>query len=317
MHQRPTLTPAPTRLAPRRSTGAPHVAPVRQSSPRPPRKNRRRGGFWKSSIVVISAILLTTLASKASDSFKVADVLQLAGVGQSNELLRCPPEMAYVPTSQGGFCIDRFEVSTGKTCPFKTPTSAIQTNENIAVSTCEPDSVKGGNPWVNLSETQAMTLCAKNGKRLPTPGEWYRAALGTPDTITNRNAECAIGLVGSGSALPTGSRSGCVSSFGAYDMVGNVWEWVDADVREGSWKGGALPAEGYIAGVDSDGVPTETGTSSPIAFNGDYFFVEPIGVRGMFRGGYWGIDDTAGIYTINATIEHNFAGNAVGFRCVK
>src|SRR3989344_3194633 len=191
MHQRPTLTHAPTRLAPRRSTGAPHVAPVRQSSPRPPRKNRRRGGFWKSSIVVISAILLTTLASKASDSFKVADVLQLAGVGQSNELLRCPPEMAYVPTSQ-------------------------------------PDSVKGGNPWVNLSETQAMTLCAKNGKRLPTPGEWYRAALGTPDTITNRNAECAIGLVGSGSALPTGSRSGCVSSFGAYDMVGNVWEWVDA-----------------------------------------------------------------------------------------
>jgi formylglycine-generating enzyme required for sulfatase activity len=264
---------------------------------------------------VIGAILLTTLASKASDSFKIGDAL-LAHSGPATETARCPKEMVYVPTSQGGFCIDQFEASVGALCPRAKPTSEIQTNENIAIATCVPDSAKEKDPWVNVSYSEAMTICARSGKRLPSPGEWYRAALGTPDSASGATG-CVLGRVGLSDAEKTGAHSGCVSSFGAYDMVGNVWEWVDTTVSDGLYNSRTLPSEGFVAEADADGVPTLTGTTSALAFGNDYFFAEPSGVRGMFRGGFWGLAEKAGIFSVNTTIQPSFAGSAVGFRCVK
>ena len=72
---------------------------------------------------------------------------------------------------------------------------------------------------------QAEEACANAGKRLPTNAEWQVGANGTPDPgPDNGTTDCntASGEL----ALPTGTRSDCVSATGAFDMVGNLAEWV-------------------------------------------------------------------------------------------
>src|SRR5262245_25848398 len=71
---------------------------------------------------------------------------------------------------------------------------------------------------------QAEEACANSGKRLPTSAEWQIGANGTQDPgpdngTTDCNTDDAL-------AIPTGARSGCVSARGAFDMVGNLAEWV-------------------------------------------------------------------------------------------
>jgi formylglycine-generating enzyme required for sulfatase activity len=99
-------------------------------------------------------------------------------------------------------------------------------------------------------------------------------------------------------------------------MVGNVWEWVDATSDNGSFEQRTLPGEGYVIEADANGVPVAVGTSSP-SFGNDYFFIDPSGVKGMFRGGFWSMNEKAGIFTVNASIPTTFVGNAVGFRCAR
>lgn len=71
---------------------------------------------------------------------------------------------------------------------------------------------------------QAQEACANSGKRLPTSAEWHAGASGTPDPGTDDGTTyCAIM---SGFPSPTGERAGCVSARGAFDMVGNLAEWV-------------------------------------------------------------------------------------------
>jgi len=73
----------------------------------------------------------------------------------------------------------------------------------------------------------AQQACARSGKRLLTNEEWERAAAGTPDPGPGG----ASGPEGCNHHFDwppydAGSRSECVSSWGAYDMVGNFGEWV-------------------------------------------------------------------------------------------
>jgi hypothetical protein len=71
---------------------------------------------------------------------------------------------------------------------------------------------------------QAQEACANSGKRLPTNAEWQTAASGTPDPgPDNGTTDCNTA---SGTSPVTGTRASCVSSRGAFDMVGGVAEWV-------------------------------------------------------------------------------------------
>src|SRR6185436_12933176 len=92
-------------------------------------------------------------------------------------------------------------------------------------------SIPGVLPSTDISAYQAWAACGFSSKRLPTTSEWTAAATGTPEHPTNDSGDCntGAGTISAGGPVKTGSRSGCVSSVGAFDMVGNVSEW--------TWKG--------------------------------------------------------------------------------
>jgi formylglycine-generating enzyme required for sulfatase activity len=273
----------------------------------------------RQAFVLLLAGLLATLAIFAGDELRVAKNSLLGALGKSDSKDNnvCPSDMAAVNTSQGVLCVDKYEESAGDKCAHLKPANSQETTENAGWPECKPISVKGATPWVNVALHQAVSLCARAGKRLPSAEEWYRAALGTPDPYGNGERLCNINAIGKTEGENTGSYAQCVSSAGTYDMVGNVWEWVDETVEDGMRLTHKLPDEGYVSAVDSAGVPTSVRPDPDPSFGGDYFWVNKTGSRGMFRGGFWGVGEKVGLYAVNATVETSFTGVGVGFRCVK
>ena len=300
---------------PHQSHGVRIVHGGRHPSAEPPRRKKKRGSLVRGTIVTIGAMLLTVAVIKANDTWN-APKGQLAGVAGSAKDERCPADMVFVSDSGGGFCIDTYEASASKGCLFTDPKNQFESNSNLTQPLCTPVSAADAVPWTNIPESQAMELCARAGKHLTNNREWYRAALGTPDNGDGEH-DCVLGRVGASRAEKTGAHSRCVSSSGAYDMVGNAWEWVDTNVSAGSYLGRVLPSEGYVAEVDVDGVPTRTATSGQPVFRNDYAYLKQDGVNGMMRGGFWNLTDKAGVASINATIPTSFTGVAVGFRCAR
>ena len=86
-------------------------------------------------------------------------------------------------------------------------------------------SLAGVLPSAYITWFQAQQACKNSRKRLPTSAEWQAAAAGTPDPggdDATRDCNTASTLT----HAPTGSREACVSSVGAFDMAGNLSEWV-------------------------------------------------------------------------------------------
>ncbi|MCC6556437.1 MAG: SUMF1/EgtB/PvdO family nonheme iron enzyme [Polyangiaceae bacterium] len=206
----------------------------------------------------------------------------------------CPKGMAPV---QGRYCIDRYEASTveilgkGKTRPHS-PYLPVDGLKVKAVS-------KGGvKPQAYISRDQAEEACKNAGKRLCTDEEWVTACKGKRPTTfpygdDRKAGACNDAGVSSfnhyygdggaeppqaqytwdnmndsrlnqmkGTLAPTGRFKKCKSSYGTYDMVGNLHEWTSAP--GGTFRGG------YYLDTALNGDGCEYKTTAHVASYHDY-----------------------------------------------
>lgn len=273
----------------------------------------------KTMVVIVSSTILTTLAVNAFDMsgyFSQALLGRLFFASEEKTTM-CPENMTLVSQALTPFCIDMYEASADNRCFFKDPKGESETTLNLSNTECKAVSKTNVFPWRNISLDQAQQACSRAGKRLPTAGEWYKAALGTPDTNSGWTEEnCNVANNRADGISVTGGGMRCISDAGAYDMVGNVWEWVEETVSNGTFGDRTLPQTGFVSGVDVDGIAFETNTGKESMFNNDRFWLDSTIHAGIMRGGYYNSQSQAGVYATYIGSPPTFSGEAVGFRCV-
>lgn len=236
--------------------------------------------------------------------------------------LKCPPDSAKVGTT----CVDKYEGSIWQIPPSNTAlvklvqvgkaTLAELTAGGATELGCIPGSqtpypasfpvngnwtapvyaasVPGVLPSTCISWFQAEQACALSSKRLVTNQEWQRAASGTPDDAASCNISNSM------APLPntTGSAPACVSNWGTFDMVGNVWElvgdWQEQATLQNDWPSGDFASDSSSVGGTGTGRPGE-----------------------VFRGGYWKMGANAGVFAIDVSHDPSGSGPALGFRCAR
>lgn len=115
-----------------------------------------------------------------------------------------------------GFYIDQHEVTHLQYKAFD-PTHEVPTG-------------KEQYPVTGLSLEEARAYAAGVGKRLPTAAEWEKAARGTDGRAYPWGNEFKEGLANVGykdGLVAVGSFPEGASPYGALDMTGNAWEWVE------------------------------------------------------------------------------------------
>lgn len=258
-------------------------------------------------LVTVGIVVLTSLGIDATDALRGSNSA-LSSLVQNSIKATCPEGMAEVSLGERHFCIDQYEVSPYTDCPMQIPNSALDTKLNLGSEDCWAESVPKQLPWVQVTFHQAKELCAAREMRLPTSLEWYEAALGTPDTDA-----CNIG---NGSLQVAGSGVACVSARGVYDMIGNVWEWVDEEISEGIYNARPVPQQGYVTEADMTGIAAATSDTPNDLYNNDYFWSDQVGNYTLLRGGFYGSGEDAGIYSAHLKTSPSFSSGAIGFRCV-
>lgn len=139
-----------------------------------------------------------------------------------------------MPRASRALLVDRFEVTRAQFSAW------LATDPEAAR---EFDRAKVAGPptwpavWMNYDEARAFAESRQ--MRLPTAGEWFFIAMGPrgQDWPWDQYAAQAVSNtqeIGLGSPSPVGVFEQGRTEHGVYDLIGNVWEWVD----------GGLPSEG-------------------------------------------------------------------------
>ncbi len=263
----------------------------------------------KTCIVIICAVVVTALGIDAADTIKGSEGTLFSQVIHSTGEGSCPSGMLEIQNVLTIKCVDQFEASPSEKCPIPEPQSSIESHKNAESSICTAESKKGVNPWRFVNRDQAMQLCAREGKRLPTSAEWFNLSLGMIEV----EASCNIS---SKKISQTGSLSECKSPAEVFDLVGNVWEWVHDDVVDGKYNERQLPKNGFVMQADNAGMAVKTSEQEDPLFGNDYFWSPESGVYGIVRGGYYDSGSDGGMYSVHADTPPNAASIGIGFRCV-
>ncbi|HKO53528.1 MAG TPA: SUMF1/EgtB/PvdO family nonheme iron enzyme [Polyangiaceae bacterium] len=233
----------------------------------------------------------------------------------------CPPEMALT----AGTCMDRYEArllersddgSLTPFAPFARPKNATFVAESRA----------GVSPQAYISRLEAANACLNSGKRLCTLNEWYRACRGQHATLypygaTYVRGRCNVGkphllsmLHGNdprawsydasfndpkldqrpGFLAKTGEYSGCVTTDGVFDLVGNLHEWV------------------------ADRVDASIAQKLPLKSEMRARVGRHVG-KGVFMGGFFSTmnEHGAGCEFVTMSHEPSYHDYSTGFRCCK
>jgi formylglycine-generating enzyme required for sulfatase activity len=229
----------------------------------------------------------------------------------------------------GTICLDTYEASVWRV-PNPTTTNALLVKKIQQGSATEADLTAGGatqlgqksddyapctdngqncandiyavslpsvTPSAYLTWFQAQEACANAGKRLPTSAEWQVGINGTPDPgPDNGTTDCNTDSTFTVAA--TGSRTSCVSARGAFDMVGNLVEWV------------------------ADWVPRSTACPGWDGFSNDFMCLSgastvALGPGALLRGGSWTDGTSAGPLMVDGFFMPSGADGLLGFRCAR
>ncbi|MDD5672903.1 MAG: SUMF1/EgtB/PvdO family nonheme iron enzyme, partial [Chitinivibrionales bacterium] len=110
------------------------------------------------------------------------------------------------------------------------PTKADRPYFKVCIDRYEYPNIKDSLPLANISYAEAAKICAGKGKRLCSAFEWQWACSGVEGYAYPYGWNFEKETCNTQSPEPSGRRGRCASKFGAFDMTGNIWEWVsDAD----------------------------------------------------------------------------------------
>jgi hypothetical protein len=147
-------------------------------------------------------------------------------------MVKCPASERTPGTPRGTFWIDRFEVTVGEYREFLLTTGRKM--QPGAELWSDPATGPGYLPASSVTLEDARAYARWRGKRLPTSGEWEWAARGPAGfryPWGDRFDEAYANTAELDLRRPTfvGTFFNGRSHFsGAYDLVGNVWEWTDS-----------------------------------------------------------------------------------------
>ena len=132
----------------------------------------------------------------------------------------CPADMVYIP--DGHFCIDKYEYPNQE----------------------------GRIPKTRVTRSDATALCIAQGKHLPTENEFTKACAGPNNNKYTYGNKFEMGTcqnisstkpIGSRAQpvvrdpVPSGTKPGCRSEYGVYDMSGNLMELISDGLIRSGW----------------------------------------------------------------------------------
>ncbi|MGD0005350.1 MAG: SUMF1/EgtB/PvdO family nonheme iron enzyme [Anaerolineaceae bacterium] len=177
-------------------------------------------------------------------------------------------------------------VSNGK---CKTPSSTSSNTRKSYYGNSQFDNY----PVIHVSWDDAASYCQWALRKLPTEAEWEKAARGTDGRIYpwgNQAPDASLATSGTNDTTAVDSHPAGASPYGALDMAGNVWEWVN------DW-------------VDPTYYSSQTTWYNPQGPSS--------GDRKGLRGGSWNYFQHGDIrVAFRADTAPGKSGDDIGFRCV-